>query len=468
MKKSLFAVAGMLAIVSLSVSALEKSPEKSSDGVPRYEGLAFGAFLTNQYTLGEWSDHAMATLGVGADVEYTFPSSGKLNFGLSGHLDYAHIFPKSDGNLSRGDDVSFGVGAWLRIPFLLGSANFAFQPEVGYALTLLNAEGQNGSDVSGWYPHQTLVLSPAVRWIPKTESRAFELDVSPVYTLSFESENALNQLGFRLGGVWHLKGASNVPKEEQKSVEGTLGINKNVQNDFTPDSDSENDTVVMNPKFASLTQPVQKWQVTIYDPAGHVFRKIKGKGDIPKEIVWDGYGDKGDLVFSHATYKATLTATLSKEDQKTLGVKTAKASADIKTGTILVKIAENRWGIFIQIQSLVFDANAATFNNITPQQKVEVEKAFNGVVKKTKSIDNYHVKVEGYANNVSNTKKEQNEELIPLSQARADAIAKILVQKGLEKSRVSAVGRGGEKPIAKWKDKENWWKNRRIEFVITR
>lgn len=47
MKKSLFAVAGMLAIMSLSVSALEKSPKKSSDGVPRYEGFAFGAFLTN-------------------------------------------------------------------------------------------------------------------------------------------------------------------------------------------------------------------------------------------------------------------------------------------------------------------------------------------------------------------------------------------------------------------------------------
>jgi len=29
-------------------------------------------------------------------------------------------------------------------------------------------------------------------------------------------------------------------------------------------------------------------------------------------------------------------------------------------------------------------------------------------------------------------------------------------------------GMGGSNPIAEWKDTKNWWKNRRVEFVVTK
>ena len=163
-----------------------------------------------------------------------------------------------------------------------------------------------------------------------------------------------------------------------------------------------------------------------------------------------------------------LTATLSKQDRKALGVRTAEGSAEIKTGTIMIKTEENTWKISVQIKTLVFDANAATFNSLTPAQKREIDRALDGVVAKAMAIDGYRVVVVGYANNVSDTQREHLEELLPLSQARAEAIAAMLVEKGLEQNRVTALGRGGENPIAEWKDKANWWKNRRIEFVITK
>jgi len=31
---------------------------------------------------------------------------------------------------------------------------------------------------------------------------------------------------------------------------------------------------------------------------------------------------------------------------------------------------------------------------------------------------------------------------------------------------LSSKGMGGANPLAEWKDTKNWWKNRRVEFVI--
>ena len=76
--------------------------------------------------------------------------------------------------------------------------------------------------------------------------------------------------------------------------------------------------------------------------------------------------------------------------------------------------------------------------------------------------------VEGYANNVSNTERENIQELIPLSRLRAQTIVNILVENGLDRSILSSDGKGGSNPIAKWEDRENWWKNRRVEFIVTR
>ena len=74
--------------------------------------------------------------------------------------------------------------------------------------------------------------------------------------------------------------------------------------------------------------------------------------------------------------------------------------------------------------------------------------------------------VQGYANNVSGTEKENREELIPLSQARADFVVEELVKRGIDRASLTAEGKGGANPIASRRDRANWWKNRRIEFII--
>jgi OmpA-OmpF porin, OOP family len=53
-----------------------------------------------------------------------------------------------------------------------------------------------------------------------------------------------------------------------------------------------------------------------------------------------------------------------------------------------------------------------------------------------------------------------------LSQKRADAVVKYLVDKGVDKTRLTAKGYGPDKPIADNKDSKGKQKNRRVEFTI--
>ena len=109
------------------------------------------------------------------------------------------------------------------------------------------------------------------------------------------------------------------------------------------------------------------------------------------------------------------------------------------------------------MDSLFFPEVAVALDTIDPGKVARKIRAHGDSVKVT---------VEGYANNVSNTEKENIEELIPLSQARAEAIMKQLVDRGLDAGNLSAKGYGGANPLAAWEDHANWWKNRRVEFLL--
>ncbi len=67
--------------------------------------------------------------------------------------------------------------------------------------------------------------------------------------------------------------------------------------------------------------------------------------------------------------------------------------------------------------------------------------------------------IEGYTDSDGSDKYNQN-----LSQQRADAVKEYLINKGVAKERLKAIGYGEAKPVASNKTKEGRSKNRRIEF----
>ena len=122
----------------------------------------------------------------------------------------------------------------------------------------------------------------------------------------------------------------------------------------------------------------------------------------------------------------------------------------------------------ISVDNIYFDPDAATFKTLTPEQIKSNNETLDSVARQVLALGkDVKVKVVGHANNVTNTDREHYEELIPLSLYRAEVIRQQLINRGLSAEAVTSVGKGGEEPVAAWEDRPNWWKNRRVDFVVT-
>jgi len=62
--------------------------------------------------------------------------------------------------------------------------------------------------------------------------------------------------------------------------------------------------------------------------------------------------------------------------------------------------------------------------------------------------------------------QEEQEELVPLSYARAMEVKKALEKQGLSSFRFIVQGLGGKKPVVPHSDEENRWMNRRVEVYL--
>ena len=238
---------------------------------------------------------------------------------------------------------------------------------------------------------------------------------------------------------------------------------------FTPDGDGRNDVVTFRPEVQYLEEDPESWEISIMDPKGNPFRTISGTGKIPSSIEWDGKGDTGENVVSRNIYSAKISIVPSKKDRLRSGEMKVVDEAKINTGLLLeVIVPEHEWKIVVQ--SIAFDPNAAGFNNVTLEQKLSNAQTLDEVAEEIRELSKtgaeVNIIIEGYANNISGTEKEQREELLPMSQKRAETIVKELIKRGIDPKLLTPKGVGGANPIADRNDRANWWKNRRVEFRI--
>lgn len=249
--------------------------------------------------------------------------------------------------------------------------------------------------------------------------------------------------------------------------EPSASISVNPESDFTPDEDDVNDIATLQLRTEYLEADPQSWEVSIYDPKGLEIKKWSGKGKLPNQLEWNGKADNGELVFSRNTYSAKLKVIPSAQDIERTGKAELTSSLSIKTGILFqVVIPNKQWKIIVN--TIYFDPDRETFEKITEEQKRENIETLESITRQIRAHGDVDIIVEGYANNVSNTERENINELIPLSKLRAKTIMNILIENGLDESQLSFAGKGGLNPIAKWEDRENWWKNRRVEFVVTK
>lgn len=254
------------------------------------------------------------------------------------------------------------------------------------------------------------------------------------------------------------------PSEEIKEPV-KADIKASIKENFTPDSDNVNDTVDFVLFVENISQAPDSWKVEILDQKNFVVKTYSGEGDVPYKQTWDGSTDNGEEIYSMNVYTARLTVLPCEDDRNRFNQQEVTAEDDVKAGILMtVIIPEKKWKIIVN--TIHFDPDKSTFVKISEAQRKENYETLDSLAEQLSEHLDCSVTIEGYANNVTNTEREDREELIPLSRDRADSVRSLLIQRDIPEEMLSTKGLGGSKPIAEWKDTKNWWKNRRVEFIV--
>lgn len=237
---------------------------------------------------------------------------------------------------------------------------------------------------------------------------------------------------------------------------GTLNVYATTRSKmFTPNGDGEDDIVIFDvTSDADEHEGVNTWELRVYDPGQKIFFVDKGKGKLPQDYTWKGFGQNGGIVDGGAIY------------QYVWYVKANDGSDGFIPGIIQtgVMVQEDDGVLHFSLSSIQFGPNSAGYEGLTDEEIQRNRDLFDTVAKILKQYANYNITIEGHANNVSGTEREHLKELLPLSTARAQTVKKELIARGIEAERLNAVGRGSEKMISNKKDEA--WKNRRVEFIL--
>ncbi|MDR0409522.1 MAG: OmpA family protein [Spirochaetaceae bacterium] len=241
---------------------------------------------------------------------------------------------------------------------------------------------------------------------------------------------------------------------------------------FSPDNDGIDDEerITLN-AFSYL--PFESWSFEVFEPQGrNLFWSASGKSQITRELVWDGRSRTGELVQSAMDYPYTFTVT-DVEGQS------SQSSGVLHVDVLVIRDGDK---LKMQVPAIIFRADHADFvaKAQDPQQGLEQNVIDNNmrVLRRIAQILNkfkdYTVVIEGHAHNLSGTEAEEtsraggNIPLVPLSNERAAFVKQQLTRLGVSAGRMTTEGMGGRKPIADPANRDDWWKDRRVEFILNK
>jgi flagellar hook assembly protein FlgD/outer membrane protein OmpA-like peptidoglycan-associated protein len=232
---------------------------------------------------------------------------------------------------------------------------------------------------------------------------------------------------------------------------------------FSPDDDGENDTVSLSIDNIKDSSSILEWSLLVKDPKGKLFFTRSGRGAPTRTVTWNGKSGQGELVQAAEDYPVTVSVTDS------LG------NMAVKESVIPVDVLVFREGdrLKIRISSIEFAPNSPDFLDFNPEKAERNMKTLGRLAEILQKYSAYQIRIEGHAvsvywDNLERAKREEAEELLPLSTARAEAVKAVLVDLGIAERRMTAVGLGGSQPFVPHGDLENRWKSRRVEFILVK
>jgi len=238
---------------------------------------------------------------------------------------------------------------------------------------------------------------------------------------------------------------------------GTISLSSAL---FSPIESSDKITLTL--AATSKLAKIDSWTMDIYDPGGNVFRSFSAKWPAAT-AVWDGKSSGGEMVQSAEDYP--VTAKVRDQYGNTGIVKT--------TVPVDILVEKTATGYRILASRIFFKAFTADYKDVPPELAQQNMSRLDALAAKLKKFPGYKIKMVGHAvmifwDNPALGKVEQKDILIPLSKARADAVADALAERGIDKARFTTEGVGASDQLVPDSNYKERWQNRRVALFLDR
>jgi outer membrane protein OmpA-like peptidoglycan-associated protein/flagellar hook assembly protein FlgD len=222
------------------------------------------------------------------------------------------------------------------------------------------------------------------------------------------------------------------------------------------------DTITLKLAATSPLAKIDSWTMDIYDPGGNVFRSFTSKWPADT-AVWDGKATGGEFVQSAEDYPV-----VAKIRDQFGNIGTVKASVPID-----ILVEKTATGYRILASRIFFKAYTADYQDVPPELAKQNTERLDALAAKLKKFPSYMIKLVGHAVMIHWDNKrlgtiEQRDILMPLSKARAEAVLKALVDRGLKASMLTTEGVGASDQMVPDSNYKQRWQNRRVAFFIER
>jgi outer membrane protein OmpA-like peptidoglycan-associated protein len=128
-------------------------------------------------------------------------------------------------------------------------------------------------------------------------------------------------------------------------------------------------------------------------------------------------------------------------------------------------------GYRILASRVFFKAFTADYVDVAPELAKQNAERLDALAKKLQKFPDYKSRIVGHAvkiywDNPALGQAEEEEVLIPLSKARADAIKKALVDRGLDAANLTTDGVGASDQLVPDSNIKDRWQNRRVALFL--
>ncbi|MCK5199882.1 MAG: OmpA family protein, partial [Spirochaetales bacterium] len=207
---------------------------------------------------------------------------------------------------------------------------------------------------------------------------------------------------------------------------------------------------------------INYWSMDVLNTDGDILRSYSGEGDPSGDIIWNSAEPNGGVPISfdnpNFVLKLTVFDTGNNESvfEKAIPL------------DILLVIKDGKK--YLSVPNIIFGAYQYALDSAGAGKLAGNNASLDRVAAIYQKYPAYGLVLEGHALNIYlDGPREDPEEkiLLPLTVRRADTVRTALIKRGMPSSKISTEAFGGQFPIVSVSDKTVWWKNRRVEFVMT-